>query len=179
MSSPFLTKVLRRMRRLAVGIGLVAAATAAADEPVALADEIESLKQELLALNRDLFLLEEDLLTPTDTQVLVFVSAEPTDWFQLDSVQLLIDNKEVANYLYTPRELNALARGGVHRIHRGNLDQGAHEVTAFFIGIGPEGRPMRRGATLKFEKALGPKYLELQMAADEPKRQADFWIEEW
>ena len=38
---------------------------------------------------------------------------------------------------------------------------------------------MRRGATLKFEKALGPKYLELQMAADEPKRQADFWIEEW
>lgn len=145
----------------------------------ALDQEVQALKEELLELNRDLFILEEELLAPSDTQVMVFVSMDVGEFFNLDSVQVKLDDKVVANYLYTPREIEALHRGGVHRIHLGNLKSGGHELTALFVGRGPSGRDYRRGATLQFEKGLGPKYLELQIVDLENKRQPDFRIKEW
>ena len=62
------------------------------------------------------------------------------EFFALDSVQLKIDDKEVSNYLYTPREAEALLKGGVQRIYVGNLKTGPHELVAFFAGKGPSAR---------------------------------------
>ena len=107
--------------------------------------EIEALKKEVLSLNRDLFILEEDLLFPANTQFSVFLSMNTGVFFSLDSVQLKIDDKNIANHLYTERELAALKRGGVQRLHIGNLASGEHEIVAFFVGIGPNGRVYRRG----------------------------------
>ncbi len=154
-----------------------AAETASADAD--LDQAVQALKEELLELNRDLFILEEELLAPSDTQVMVFVSVDVGSFFSLDSVQVKIDDKVVANYLYTPREIEALQRGGVHRIHLGNLKSGEHELTAFFVGKGPRDRDYRRGATVRFAKSLGPKYLELQIVDLENKQQPDFRIKEW
>ena len=69
--------------------------------------QVQSLKQEVIELNRDLLVLEEELLFPATTQVAVFLSMDVGKFFQLDSVQLKIDDKVVANYLYTDRELAA------------------------------------------------------------------------
>ena len=69
-------------------------------------------------------MLEEELLFPANTQVAVFVSMDVGDFFALDSVTLKIDNKEVINYLYTPREVEALLKGGVQRLYLGNLKVG-------------------------------------------------------
>ena len=55
-----------------------------------------------------LFVLEEELLFPANTQVALFVSMDVGTFFDLDSVQILIDGKEVSNYLYTAREREAL-----------------------------------------------------------------------
>jgi len=41
--------------------------------------------------------------------------------FALDSVQVKVDDKEVAINLYTPSEVQALHRGGVQRVYLGNL----------------------------------------------------------
>src|SRR5687767_10689982 len=79
-------------------------------ERSALDSEVQSLRRDVVDLNRDLFLLEEDLLFPASTQVAVFVSMDIGTFFELDSVQLKVDDKEVANYLYTAREQNALKR---------------------------------------------------------------------
>lgn len=144
-----------------------------------LADEVQNLKQQVLELNRDLFLLEEELLFPSNTQISVFVSMDVGEFFQLDSVTLKIDGKEVADYLYTQREIEALVRGGVQRIHIGNLRNGEHELVAFFTGKGPHGRDYRRGATRVFKKGLGPKYVELKIVDQTSNYQPEFDVKEW
>ncbi len=145
----------------------------------ALDEDVQSLKKEVLDLNRDLFLLEEELLFPANSQVAFFISMDVGEYFEIDSVQLKIDGKEVANYLYTNREAGALVRGGVHRLHMANLKTGDHELVAFFTGNGPHSRDYRRGATLNFEKGIGAKYIELEITDRVPKQQPEFVIKEW
>jgi len=100
-------------------------------------------------------------------------------FFELDSVQLRLDNKEVANYLYTEREIAALNRGGVHRVFLGNVVTGKHEIVAFFTGKGPHGRDYKRGANLSFEKSQGAKYLELRISDRQNAQQPEFTVKEW
>ena len=142
-------------------------------------EDVQTLKQQVLELNRDLFMLEEELLFPSNTQVSVFVSMDVGEFFQLDSVQVKIDGKEVADYLYTRRELDALVRGGVQRIHIGNLRSGEHELVAFVTGKGPQGRDYKRGATTRIQKGLGPKYVELNIVDQTRNFQPEFDIKEW
>jgi hypothetical protein len=148
-------------------------------QPNGITDEVQNLKKQVLELNRDLFLLEEELLFPSNTQVSVFLSMDVGEFFQLDSVTLKIDGKEVANYLYTERELEALVRGGVQRLHIDNLRSGEHELVAFFTGKGPHDRDYRRGATTVINKGLGPKYVELKIVDQTQNFQPEFKIKEW
>lgn len=142
-------------------------------------ENAQDLKQQVLQLNRDLFLLEEELLFPSNTQVSVFFSMDVGEFFSLDSVQLKIDGKEVADYLYTEREIEALVRGGVQRLHIGNLRNGDHELVAFFTGKGPHGRDYKRGATATIKKGIGPKYVELKIVDTTSNYQPEFEIKEW
>jgi hypothetical protein len=148
-------------------------------ERSALDSEVQSLRRDVVDLNRDLFLLEEDLLFPASTQVAVFVSMDIGTFFELDSVQLKVDDKEVANYLYTAREQNALKRGGVHRLWLGNLKAGEHEVVAFFTGQGTHDRDYKRGTTLKVAKGVGAKYVELKVSDKVSKLQPEFVVRVW
>lgn len=141
--------------------------------------EVQDLKKDVVDLNRDLFVLEEELLFPANTQVAVFVSMDVGDFFALDSVTLKIDQKEVADYLYTPREAEALLKGGVHRLYLGNLKVGEHELVALFKGKGTHERDYQRGATLRFEKGIGAKYLELKINDRQSKQQPQFEIKDW
>jgi hypothetical protein len=153
-------------------------ATAAPDTR-GLDQEVQGLKKDVVDLNRELFVLEEELLFPANTQVAVFVSMDVGDFFALDTVTLKIDQKEVINYLYTPREVEALLKGGVHRLYLGNLKVGKHELVAFFSGKGPNDRDYKRGATLKFEKGIGAKYLELKINDRQRRQQPEFEIKDW
>ena len=154
-------------------------AAAPSGEFQSLDQEVQALKKEVLDLNRELFVLEEDLLFPANTQVAVFVSMDVGDFFALDSVTLKVDNKEVANYLYTEREAQALLKGGVHRVYIGNLKAGDHELLALFTGQGPHVRDYRRGATIKLTKGVGAKYVELKISDRATKEQPEFIVKEW
>ncbi|MCS6946078.1 MAG: hypothetical protein NZM12_00505 [Steroidobacteraceae bacterium] len=151
----------------------------AATDTRALDEQIQALKADAVDLNRELFILEEELLFPANTQVAVFVSMDVGEYFAIDSLQLKIDNKEVANYLYTPREAEALLRGGVHRVYLGNLKVGEHELVAIFTGKGPNDRDYRRGASAKFTKTVGAKYLELKITDRQRRAQPEFEIKDW
>ena len=140
---------------------------------------IQDIKGEALELNRDLMVLEEELLFPANTQVAVFVSLDVGKLFALDSVQVKLDDKEVANYLYTPAEVESLYRGGVQRLYLGNLRAGTHELVAYFVGKGPHDRDYRRGTTLKFDKGTDPKYIELQIRDSTGKLQPEFSVKVW
>jgi hypothetical protein len=150
-----------------------------ASEIATLDQDTQSLKKQVLELNKDLFLLEEELLYPSNTQVAVFVSMDVGEYFALDSIQLTMDGKEVSNYLYTEREVDALLRGGVQQLFLGNIKTGEHELVATFTGKGPHDRDYKRGASLKFDKNIGSKYVELQISDQAIKLQPEFVVREW
>ena len=148
-------------------------------EGTSLDTDIEALKKEVLSLNRDLFILEEDLLFPSNTQFSVFLSMNAGALFSLDSIQLKIDDKNIANHLYTERELAALKRGGVQRLYIGNLPSGEHEVIIIFTGVGPKGRDYRLGESVVIEKTTEPQFVEFMIADDTGKEQPQFDVRVW
>jgi hypothetical protein len=160
---------------------LAAAPATSASSPVAatLDGRIQDVKSDVIKLNRDLLVLEEELLFPANTQVALFVSMDVGKMFELDSVQIKLDDKMVSSYLYTPNEVSALHRGGVQRIYLGNLRTGEHELVAFFTGKGPHDRDYKRGATVKFEKGSDPKYIELRIKDSMGKLQPEFDVKVW
>jgi len=141
--------------------------------------DVQALKKQLVDLNRDLFKLEEELLYPASTQVAVFLSVDVGTFFALDSVTLKVDDKEVAHYLYTEREVQALHRGGVQKLYLGNVKAGPHEIVAFFTGKGPHDRDYRRGATLNFDKDVGAKYVELRISDRQESLEPEFVVRQW
>jgi len=145
----------------------------------ALDADVQDLKNQVLDLNKDLFLLEEELLFPSNTQVAVFVSMDVGLLFDLDSVQIKLDDKVVTTYLYTPLEVQALHRGGVQRVYLGDLKAGPHEIVAFFTGKGPHERDYKRASTIKFDKSTEPKYIELQIKDVQQKLQPEFDVKVW
>ena len=159
------------------------AAAASAPAPSAssagLDTRIQEVKGDVIRLNRDLLVLEEELLFPANTQLALFVSMDVGKLFELDSVQIKLDDKLVTNYLYTPGEVKALHRGGVQRVYLGNLRAGEHTLVAFFTGGGPHERDYKRGTTLKFEKGTDPKYIELRIKDSTAKLQPEFDVKVW
>jgi len=180
----------RRFRTIAIGIAVGGAVLAveaadaplpavAASAPAGLDTRVQDVKGDVIRLNRDLLVLEEELLFPASTQVALFVSMDVGKLFELDSVQVKLDDKVVANYLYTPGEVKALHRGGVQRVYIGNLKAGEHELVALFTGGGPHERDYKRGATIKFQKGTEPKYIELQIKDSMGKLQPEFDVKVW
>ena len=155
------------------------AAVAAAAAPAGLDERVQQAKSDVIKLNRDLLVLEEELLFPASTQVALFVSMDVGKLFELDSVQIRLDDKLVANHLYTPLEVQALHRGGVQRVYLGNLKSGSHEIVAFFTGGGPHARDYKRGTTIKFDKGTGASYVELRIKDSLGKLQPEFDVKVW
>lgn len=155
------------------------AASAPALAPAALDTRVQDLKAEVMRLNRDLLVLEEELLFPAGTQVAVFVSMDVGKMFELESVQIKLDDKVVSQHLYTPLEVQALHRGGVQRLFVGNLRAGSHAIDAFFTGRGPHERDYKRGTTLKFDKGTEPRYIELRIKDSLARLQPEFEVKVW
>jgi hypothetical protein len=144
-----------------------------------LSSDIQDLKLSVIALNKDLRVLEEDLLFPANTRVNVFLSLDVGEFFTLESVKLKLDGNFVASHIYSDKELVALSRGGIHKLHMANLSAGEHTLSAFFTGVGPSGREYKRGTSLKFNKESGPKHMELKIVDSSMKLQPEFSVEQW
>lgn len=145
---------------------------APADDLRSLDDKVQTLKKEALDLSRDLIELEQSLIFPDNTQIAVFLSAEMGNLFRLDSVQLQLDDQVVANHLYTEAERNALMRGGVQRLHLGNIGFGQHQLVLVFNGMlsandgkpeNREGKPFQSSSAQNFDKGTKPKYVEFRI----------------
>lgn len=143
------------------------------------AGSVEQLRKQVIELNRDLFILEEDLLFPASTQFAVFLSVETGEFLALDAVKLKVDDEVVASHLYTARQVDALRRGGMQRLHMGNLKTGEHEVTVFVDGIGPENRPYRKAATYQLDKGTDTATLEIRIRDRSSDYQPAVELVEW
>ena len=153
-------------------------ADTSAAETLSVAQQLQQLRKQVIGLNRDLFVLEEDLLFPSSTQVVVYLAMDVGTYFELDSVELKIDNETVTQYLYTEKQTMALYRGGVQRLHVGNIAQGEHNITAFFNGVGPQDRPYTRATSFTFNKDADAKALEFSIVDSTTKQQPEFTVVE-
>lgn len=144
-----------------------------------LGPSIEALKKEVILLNQELRTLEEDLIFPPNTQLSIFLSMNTGQLFTLESVQLKIDEKNIANHLYSKNELAALNRGGVQRLYIGNLSSSEHQIVAIFTGLDLNGRDFKRDITIVIDKTSLPQFVEFTVIEDSGKKQLRIDARAW
>ena len=128
-------------------------------------EQVQEIKSDVLAIAAELNLLEEKLLYPSNTQVAVFVVLADGEEFRLDAVQIAIDGRLVAHYIYSYKELEALQKGGVQRVYTGNVPTGDHEIGVSVSGKLPGGKDFTRSETFPFTKGVEPEMLGVTLAA--------------
>jgi hypothetical protein len=148
------------------------------EEIKSLDEQVQDVKKDVLNLSAELARLEEKLLFPSNTQVSFFISMNQGDDFRLDSVQLKLDEKVVAQHLYSFRELEALQMGGVQRLYLGNVKTGDHELVVSYTGKAPAGGEYKRSGTYRVNKDTGPKFVEIKIAGPESTEQ-DIQFRDW
>ena len=129
-------------------------------------EQVQDIKKDVLELTAELTRLEEKLLFPSNTQVSLFVSFKGDPGFILDSMQVKMDDKVVAQHLYTHKEVEALREGGVQRIYTGNYKTGDHQLVVTFNGRTKSGTEYQRSDNFTVTKAVGPKFVEIQITGD-------------
>lgn len=154
-------------------------ASAALDAIKQISNNIQNLKKDVVTLNKDLRVMEEQLLFPSSTKFSVFVSMDTGQFFTLESIKLKIDGKLVATHLYSDRQREALARGGIQKLYITNLNEGKHVVTTFFTGVGPNGRAYKRAKEIEFKKRAGSSYLEIAVSDNGALQEPVFSMKQW
>jgi hypothetical protein len=159
------------LRGAIIGISVLALSFAAYAQEISkeqikgLDEQVQDIKGDVLSIAADLNQLEEKLLYPSNTQVAVFVSLVRGETFRLDSVEIRLDGKPVANHIYTFKELQALQKGGVQRIYTGNIMTGNHDLQVSVIGKSKGGADLRNTKRFKVNKDVGPKIVDISLTA--------------
>lgn len=146
------------------------------EKDLSLQEQINAQKKEMIALGRDIKVLEEVLLYPSKSRVSVFLTMDVAVLFSLEKVKLLLNDKVVAEHVYSTREVKGFGKGSAQRLFIGNMEPGKYKLTAIFQGKGPRGRPYKRGVKGLFLKANNQKILEISVEDDEKKQQPVFYI---
>ncbi len=113
--------------------------------PAAAGDEAA----DVAAIEGELSALEEAHPALAPDRLNVYVTLHPGDDIRLDSVRLLLDGTLLAHHLYTEREVAALRREAVHRLYRGDMAPGLHELTVEFTALDDNGLPLAQRRTVR------------------------------
>ncbi|MBT8342178.1 MAG: hypothetical protein HKP58_17415 [Desulfatitalea sp.] len=130
-------------------------------------EQVQEIKTDVLAIAAELSRLEERLLFPSTTQAALFISLAEGETFRLDAVEIQLDGQPAAHHIYTFKELEALRKGGVQRIYTGNLRTGNHDLQISMIGQSDGGGELRKTGQFTVNKGVGPKIVEIRLAAQE------------
>ena len=91
----------------------------------------------------------------------MFVSAADNSPVAPYAVSLALDNKEVANHVYTEREADALRTGGIQRLYTGNILMGKHKLRVTFSQRQKDGKIRRHETEYAFTKDTDTAYIEV------------------
>jgi len=141
------------------------AAKEISDEQIkGLDEQVQDIKNDVLGISTEITRLEEKLIYPANTQISIFLVVAQGDKFRLDAVKLKIDGKEITNYIYTSKELEALQNGGVQRIYTGNIRTGEHTLEVESFGKSKNNLDYQQNVTYKFTKEAAKKFIEITLA---------------
>jgi len=157
---------------LAMGmLSVPAYAEAVSKEQIKSLDEqVQEIKADTLSIATQMRLLEEKLLYPSSTQVALYVSLDNEAKFRLDSIEIQLDGKLVAQHVYAVRELEALRKGGVQRIYTGNSTVSEHGLKVLIRGKTKDSSDFRETNSFKFSKDEGPRVLEVHLVDSDAHR---------
>ncbi|MEJ2392222.1 MAG: hypothetical protein P8019_12605 [Gammaproteobacteria bacterium] len=127
-------------------------------------EQVQAIKRDVLSISTQLNLLEEKLLYPSNTYMAFFVSMDKGAKFSPDSIHLTLDNKNVANYIYSYKEVQALREGGVQRVFTSNVTTGEHNLKISVIGK-ENGSKVTNSGTHDLKKGVGPQFVEIHLSA--------------
>ena len=127
-------------------------------------EQVQEIKSDVLSIAAELNQLEEKLLYPSGTQVAIFIALVKGDQMRLDAVRLQIDGQLVAHHIYSAKELEALRKGGVQRIHVGNVATGDHQLEVLVDGKLEGGADFSRTERFTVRKEVKPKLVGLTLA---------------
>ena len=112
-------------------------------------------------------------------QLLVLVSLLPDERFQLQGVQLRIDDELVASHNYSAEDVAALAGGGSHRLLVENLTAGQHVLLASWTGKVPKGKSVVRDVRWTFRSGEIRRVVELELSQGKKQPAPQFLLREW
>ena len=125
-------------------------------------EQVQDIKKDVLGISTELNLLEEKLLFPSNTQISIFVSLADGVAFEPDAIKLNLDEKDVADHVYSFKEVDALKRGGVQRVFTGNVQTGDHNLQVSVIGkAGNVDKTDTASHTVT--KGVGPEFVEIRL----------------
>ncbi|MCF6258444.1 MAG: hypothetical protein L3K25_19485 [Gammaproteobacteria bacterium] len=141
----------------------------------------ERVLNEVAALGAQMVVLEEAQKSASHTRLRVLVTVDPGPFFQLDAIQLHIDERMVSFHQYTETELAALQKGGSHRLFWGDVSVGQHKLTVSMMGRTPKESDFQRTSTLVITSDEGRGVVELRIAPGENENQPfpEMRFKEW
>jgi hypothetical protein len=125
-------------------------------------EQVQDIKKDVLDISSELSLLEEKLLFPSNTQISIFVSLADGEKYEPDAIKLKLDDKNVADHIYSFKEVDAMKRGGVQRIYTGNVQSGEHKMQVSVIGKYGGSKKSDAG-THTITKGIGPQFVEIRL----------------
>lgn len=146
--------------------------------PMSVEDQVSTIKQEMIELGRDISIVEDVLLYPANLRIAVYIAEDSGNYFTIEKVKLILNEKVVQTYEYNEREKLGFVKGSAQRLYIGTLSPGKHKLIAFIEGVGPRGRHYKRGATLNFEKKSKEQTFELLIEDNEKRQKPNFVIKE-
>ena len=140
---------------------------------------MQDVKSDVIKLNRDLLVLEEELLFPANTQVALFVSMDVGKMFELDSVQVKLDDKVVADLpLHAARGAGAASRRRAARLPRQPEDRRARAGRVLHRQ-GPARPRLQARRDGQVRQGHRAKYIELRIKDSMGKLQPEFDVKVW
>ena len=140
-------------------------------------EQVQEIKSDVLSIDAELRRLEEKLLYPSNTHVALFVAIAKGDSMRLDAVQIQLDGKLVAHYIYSFKELEALQKGGVQRIYTGNIPTGSHQLEVSVLGKLAGGKDYAQTEKFTIDKGIEPKLVGITVASPESGKSIE--VGEW
>lgn len=165
--------------------GLAVAANAAEDAAARVARfaqldaATEQVLNEVTTLGAEMAVLEEARELSSKSQLLVLVTVDPSLFFQLDAIQLHIDERAASYHQYTDKELAALRQGGSHRLFWDNLPSGRHQLTVSMMGRVPKDPDFQRESKLVIISGVGRRVVELRVTSGKSQPFPEMSLQEW
>ena len=163
---------------------LLYVANAAAELPLAkeyqsLDMRIQTIKSGVLGLGQDLSMLSKDTLSISGNPLVVYLSLDIDDIFELQAIELTLNGNFIVRKEMTPDVMSALQHGGAQRVFSKELPQGDYELKATMIGKVGKGRDHRPSTVLTFSKENRFKIVELRVSNSRERFLPEFVVREW